>query len=67
MFFNTQRPDYMTEQGARYLVRQLLAFWKSRGKAPSIWAEPVRITASKEAPDGVYWIIRSNIVNGLPL
>lgn len=56
-----ERPDYMTEQGAHYLMRQLKAFWKARNKHPRVWVEGVRISASKEAPDGVYYVVRSDI------
>lgn len=62
-------PDHITEEGARRNARRLEAFWHGLG-FPDVKA---RIEQGKYL-DGMsshghgmgFWIVRSNLVNGLP-
>lgn len=56
--------DFSTREGADYLVKTIKAYWENLGKQVKVWAEPsdVDYAGGKRG----FYIIKSNLKNGLP-
>jgi hypothetical protein len=64
--------DNLAEDGARSLARRIAVYWETRGYVVHCWAEPVvcandnKKKASDDAKTIRFFVVRSDLVNGLP-
>ncbi len=56
---SAERPqaDYSTKTGCKVLCDKIMAGWKARGHKVKAWPESI---------GGGYYVVKSDLVNGLP-
>ena len=53
-------PEHMSQAGATALMLRIRSYWMQQGYLPVLRVEPVGST------QGEIWVVRSNMVNGMP-
>jgi len=55
--------NYCDRKGAEELKAKIEAHWASRGESVTVWVEQ---NGFSPAMRGAYWVVRSDLVGGLP-
>lgn len=65
--------DYYTKRGAEALAARIRAFWAGGNKTQSVWVEPLTFMqdakreAESEPRQVTLYVVKSNMVGGLPV
>ena len=65
--------DRLRQDGAQLLANAIMRYWRKHGETVRAWIEPIndsvvvaRLNALAKRPDDELYVVRSDLVNGLP-
>ena len=60
-------PNYLSNlTESTLLVERIREFWHAKGKSAMVWVEPSTIPLSRATPPTPMYVIRSDMVGGMP-